>query len=120
MPPIPLVCVGRFRSMALKLLQGIQPHFAFPAIIDFENYSPQNVRLLLATLNPLPAGVVVGGGFSPEQQKEIADIVKEHNASAGEQLRFLAAPQGTMERVGPEGLMLWWKEALSQEYGVDW
>ena len=119
-PPIPLLCIGRHRDLAIKMASGLSPHFSYPAIVDFENYSPQTVRALLATLNPEPAGVIIGGGFSLEQQQKIKQVVDEHNAAGKYQLKYFSVPIGLIEREGPMGLMKWVKNALSEGFGVSW
>lgn len=119
--PIPLLCIGRHRDLAIKMAAGLSPNFYYPAIVDFESYSPQTVRALLATLNPEPAGVIIGGGFSLEQQQEIKQVVDEHNAAPGKyQLKYFSVPIGTIERDGPAGLMKWVKDALGEGFGVSW
>ena len=119
--PIPLLCIGRHRDLAIKMAAGLSPNFYYPAIVDFESYSPQTVRALLATLNPEPAGVIIGGGFSLEQQREIKQVVDEHNAAPGKyQLKYFSVPIGTIERDGPAGLMKWVKDALGEGFGVSW
>lgn len=79
--PLPLICVGRLRELAISLEQSLAPYFTFPGVIDLDNFSPQTLRGLLNTLNPYPVGVFVGGGVSVEVQQEVEKVVLEHNVA---------------------------------------
>ena len=118
--PIHLVCVGRHRELAEKLEVQLRPHFAYPALLDFDNYSAQNLLTLLATLNPRPSGVIVGGGFDRETQIEVKRIVNEHNEAGRYSLKFTSVPLGYVETHGPAALLAWVKKALAEAYGVEW
>ncbi len=118
--PIPLIFVGRMREIASDLAQSLAPHFICPAIIDFTNYNPNSVRVLLATLNPYPAGILVGGGLSLEVQQEVERVVQEHNKAGRYGLKLACIPVGTREKSGVEGVKKAAKEALGREFGVSW
>lgn len=63
----------------------------------------------------------MGGGVSIEVQQKVDAIVQEENEkSEGEKLKLLTIPVEIKEKVGPEGLMEWLKEALAEEFGVVW
>ncbi len=115
--PIPLLCIGRLREVGETLEQSLAPHYTFPGIIDFANYSPQTVRVLLATLNPYPAGVFVGGGISREVQQEVEKAVQEHNAAGRHILKFVCIPLGIRDRLGPDEVLEYIKDALAKEFG---
>lgn len=117
---IALLCIGRLRSIALQLEQSLSPKFHYPAIIDAENYSPSNVRTLLNTLSPTPAGIMVGGGLTLEIQEEVEKVVKEFNEANGARLKLVCIPVGIRAQVGAKGLLTWLKEALGKEFGVTW
>ncbi len=119
--PIPLISIGRLRDVSAKLGQSLTPQFTFSGIIDFDNYSPQTGRVLLSTLNPYPAGVIVGGGISREVQLEVENVVKEHNAAGRYNLKFVCIPMGIRDRLEPAEVHEWIKDALSKEFGgVSW
>ena len=117
--PIPLICIGRTRGLSLELEQSVAPHFTYPAIIDFPNYSPDNIGILLATLNPSPAGIVVGGGLTVAIQQEVEKVVQEHNAAGRYDLKLVCIPVGIREKFGAEGVIEWIKEALGKEFDVE-
>jgi hypothetical protein len=75
---------------------------------------------LLNTLNPYPAGVLVGGGLTMEIQQEVEKVVQEHNAAGRYNLKFLCIPVGIKERVGPAEAPEWLKDTLAKEFGVSW
>jgi hypothetical protein len=75
-------------------------HFRFPAIIDFDSYSPQTVHVLLNTLNPYSAGVLVGGGLSVDVQQEVENVVQKHNMAELYKLKLVCIPLGIREQVG--------------------
>jgi hypothetical protein len=64
----------------------------------------------------------VGGGVSVEVQQEVEAIVKELNQSmrGGQRLRFICIPVEIKEKLGAEGLMMWLKYVLSEEFGIAW
>lgn len=119
---IPLLCIGRTRDLAILQGQNLAPKFSYVAIIDQHHYSTDNVRLLVATLNPSPAGIVVGGGLSVEVQQEVQALAKEENEKAGDEgkLKLVCIPVGVREKHGAEGLLRWFKEAPSERFGVAW
>ena len=119
---IPLLIVGRTRPIAVQQGKSLAPRFTYTAVIDLPHYTVENLRLVLETLNPTPKGVLVGGGVSVEVQQEVEAIVKELNRSMteGERLHFICIPVGIKEKLGPEGLMVWLKDALSEEFGIAW
>jgi hypothetical protein len=120
--PIPLLCIGRTRELAILQGQSLAPNFSYAAIIDQPHYCVENVHILLETLNPSPAGIVVGGGLSVEVQQEVTAIVADKNEKAGygPQLKLVCIPIGIREKHGAEGLMKWLKDVLSETYGVAW
>lgn len=92
--PIPLLCIGRLRETAISIEQSVTPHFKFTGIIDMDTSNSEAVRLLLKTLNPYPAGVVVGGGISLEVQQEVEKMVREHNEAGRFDLKLVCIPVG--------------------------
>jgi hypothetical protein len=44
--PIPLICVARLRERAIGQEQDLAPHFTYPGIVDFDNYSPRGSQRL--------------------------------------------------------------------------
>ncbi|KAK5011687.1 hypothetical protein LTR28_008626, partial [Elasticomyces elasticus] len=115
--PVPLLAIGRFRKVAVEHGHSIAPHSTFPGIIDVDSYTPQTVRVLLATLNPYPAGVIVGGAISLEVQQEVERVVQEHNAEGCYKVKLVCIPMGLRDRVGPAGLLEWLKDALAKTFG---
>jgi hypothetical protein len=119
---IPLLIIARTRPIAVQQGESLAPHFTYTAVIDLPHYTVENLRLVLETLNPTPKGVLVGGGVSVEVQQEVEAIVKELNQllREGERLHFICIPVGTKEKLGAEGLMVWLRDALSEEFGIAW
>ena|SRR5271155_3488725 len=118
--PIPLICIGRHRDLALKIEQSLAPNFVYSAIVN--SYDKQTVLTLLETLNPTPSGIIVGGAFSMEVVLELEQIVGEWNEGkeGAEILKFVNVPIGTVEREGPAGLVKWIRDALGCTFGVVW
>ena len=58
--------------------------------------------------------------MSFELQQEVEAIAKEENGPRGdgEKLKFTCIPVGIKKKLGTEGLMKWWKETLSESFGV--
>jgi hypothetical protein len=75
---------------------------------------------MLNTLNPYPAGIIVGGGLSLEVQQEVEKVVQDHNAAGRYNLEFVSIPLGIREQVGAAGLFEWVKDALGKKFGVSW
>jgi hypothetical protein len=98
--------------------KSLSHNFKFSSIIDAENYSPQNVTVQLRTLNPRPAGILVGGGFSTEVEQEVEKILQEYQGRDG--LKLVCIPVGIREKLGADSLLVWVKEALAKEFGVVW
>jgi hypothetical protein len=100
--PIHLLTIARTRPLAIEQSENLAPNFTYAAVIDFPHYSPDNLQLILNTLNPSPKGVVVGGGVSIEVQQEVEQIVKLRNESRekGEKLKLVCIPLVTKEKVG--------------------
>ena len=86
------------------------------------HYTVENLRLVLETFCPTPKGVLVGGGVSVAAHHGVNAIVKELNESKreGERLHFICIPVGIKEKLGAEGLIVWLREALSEEFGIAW
>lgn len=111
--PIPLICVGRHREIALGIEKQIAPNFIYSAIMT--SYNEDTLTTLLETLNPPPRGIIIGGDFSPEEVRAVEQFQDESKG-----LKVVAVPQGTFEREGRAGLLSWVKGALGTEYGVSW
>jgi hypothetical protein len=111
--PIPLICIGRHREIALRIEKQLTPNFIYSAIMT--SYNKDTLTALLETLNPPPHGIIIGGGVSPE---EVRDIEQFRDESKG--LKVVAVPPGTIERGGIAGVLSWVKGALATEYGVSW
>lgn len=118
--PLPLICVGRLRKVAEQQDRLVAPHFAYPGIIDLENFSSETLRVLLASLNPYPAGVLVGGGVSVEVQDEVEKVVEEHRAAGRYDLKLVRITIGLRERVGATEADQWLKDAWGKVFGVAW
>jgi hypothetical protein len=101
-------------------VESLAPHFTYTAVIDLPHSTVENLLLALVALNLNPKGVLVGGGLSVDVQHEVYAIVKELNEPKreGERLHFICIPVGIKEKKGPEGLMVWPKDALSKEFGL--
>lgn len=108
--PIPLICIGRHRELALGIEKQITPNFIYSAIMT--SYNKDTLTTLLETLNPPPCGIIIGGDFSLEEVRAVRDESKG--------LKVVAVPQGTLEREGIAGVLSWVKGALATEYGVSW
>lgn len=108
--PIPLICIGRHKEIALGIEKQITPNFIYSAIMT--SYNKDTLTTLLETLNPPPRGIIIGGDFSLEEVQAARDESKG--------LKVVAVPQGTLERVGITGVLSWVKGALATEYGVSW
>jgi len=91
--PLPLICVGRLRELAISLEQSLAPHF-------------------------YPVGVFVGGGVSVEVQQEVEKVVLEHNVARLYDLKFVGVTVGIRERAGPAGALEWVKDVLCKDFGV--
>ncbi len=119
-PPLPLICIGRLRKVAESQEQLVAPHFSYTGIIDLENFSSPTLRVLLASLNPYPVGVLVGGGVSVDVQDEVEKVVQEHQAAGRYDLKFVRIPIGLRERVGANEANHWLRDALGKAFGVTW
>ena len=73
---------------------------------------------LLGALNPPPRGIVIGGGFGPEDVQAVKQVVAERDY--GEGLRVFVVPPGTIEREGPAGVVNLLKKELGEVFGVAW
>lgn len=131
--PIPILLLGRTTPLALILAHSLAPHFSVPAIVTLETYSAQAVPLLLATLQPRPVGVLVGGGLGGDVQAEVEGVVRAWNKGEtmgdgekgmGEEgkgeVKLVCIPVGIREKVGNEGVLEWVKGELGREFGVVW
>jgi len=120
--PIPLICFGRHRDLALKLEKSLAPHFHYPAIVtDFGDLSVLNT--LLDTVNPPPRGVIIGGGMNEDEVGEVKRIVGGWNDQGREgeaEVPVVRVPAGTVEAGGPAGLVKWIQEELGRVYSVEW
>ena len=111
--PIPLICIGRHREIALAIEKQIKPNFIYPAIMT--SYNKDTLTTLLETLNPPPRGIIIGGDFSSEEVRAVEQFRDESKG-----LKVVAVPQGTLERGGIAGVLSWVKGTLATEYGVSW
>jgi hypothetical protein len=111
--PIPLICIGRHREIALAIEKQIGSNFTYSAIMT--SYNNDTLTALLETLNPPPRGIIIGGDFSLEEVRAVEQFRDESKG-----LKVVAVPQGTFEREGRAGLVSWVKDALGTEYGVSW
>ncbi|KAF2434092.1 hypothetical protein EJ08DRAFT_676437 [Tothia fuscella] len=128
--PIPLLCIASLRSTALTFAKLLSPQFTLPAILDSPNYSPQNITLLLSTLNPGPVGVIVGGGLTAEIQEEVRRVVEEFNRKGreeeggekGREVKVICVPvdDGEGERLGMKEQLEWCKRSSGELFGVVW
>lgn len=115
---VPFLCVGRLKEVSLSVEKALSPQIAFNAIIDLASFSPEAVRSVLKSLNPTPAGVLVGGGVTSEVQQEVEKAVQEFNETANASVKYIATPIGLREEIGPEGHLQYFKDKISQEVGV--
>lgn len=119
--PIPLICFGAHRELALKLEKSLSPHVHYAAIItDFANF--EVLTTLLNTLNPTPKGVIIGGGMNDDGANEVRRIVAGWNKGRDEEVDIpvMRVPVGTFQAGGPESLVKWIRDELGRVYGVEW
>lgn len=111
--PIPLICLGRHREIALGIEKQITPNFIYSAIMT--SYNKDTLTTLLETLNPPPRGIIIGSDFSPEEVRAVEQFRDDNKG-----FKVVAVPQGTFERGGVAEVLSWVKGALATAYGVSW
>ena len=111
--PIPLICLGHHREIALNVEKQITPNFIYSAIMT--SYNKDTLTTLLETLNPPPRGIIIGSDFSPEDVRAVEQFQDDNKG-----FKVVAVPQGTFERGGLAGVLNWVKDALATAYGVSW
>jgi hypothetical protein len=111
--PIPLICLGGHRDLALTIEKDLAPNFVYPAIMT--SYNKEVLLNLLETLNPPPRGIAIGGLFPPEEVAAVERIAAER-----EGLQVMRVPPGTFEREGLAGVVGLVKKELGRMFGVSW
>ena len=66
--PIPLICIGRHREIALAIEKQIGSNFTYSAIMT--SYNNDTLTALLETLNPPPRGIIIGKVIGVEYNPE--------------------------------------------------
>lgn len=122
--PHRLLCLGAHYDVALKLQQKLVPHFTYCAILSNieprKTYSLANFELMLDSIYPAPEGVIVGGAFSEVEGEEMRKLVARRKDENGAPMKFVKVPSGTLERIGPDGLVRTVRDLLGEAFGVEW
>jgi hypothetical protein len=79
--PIPLICIGPHREIALGIEKQIAPNFIYSAIMT--SYNKDTLNILLETLNPPPRGIIIGSGYSQEEVRAVEQFRDESKGFQG-------------------------------------
>ena len=92
----------------------------YAAILN--SYTKDALLTLIEALNPSPRGIVVGGGFQPEDAQAVEQTVEEWAANNDERkkMKVVAVPPGTLERRGPAGVVSLIQDELGKVFDVFW
>ena len=116
--PVQLLVISKTRELVHSLASSLEGRFVFPAIVDVDMYSLENVRAVLKAMNPTPAGMFIGGGITAEAQEDVKKVAEEFNKTNQTNVKIITVPVGIREKLGPEGHFRWIKDTLGKEFGV--
>ncbi|KAK1826343.1 hypothetical protein QBC39DRAFT_269218 [Podospora conica] len=106
--------VSQNRAVVRKVHEAIQPYgYNISGILESDPFSKSDLALALRILEPPPAAVVVGRGYSDDEAAETRQVFAQFQKEVGiEKGTVIKITDEVFDRVGKEGVPKWVLEQL--------
>ena len=114
--PISILSLSQNRAVVRTIQEWIKPYgYNIGGILESDPFSKNELALALKVLEPLPAAVVVGRGYSEEEMAEIREVFSQYLKEVGlKKGTVIKITSQVFDKVGKEGVPKWVLEQLEE------